>query len=615
MKKNYILILMVMFVTFSLNAQQTIFTDNFDSYVTGQGVALQAGDPWTTWSELPGGAEDPLVSDIQSNSPSNSVYVSSGNDCVLLLGDSTSGRYKFSFYIYVESGNLGYYNLLSNFDGADSEWGMQAFFDAGGQGSIDAGGNGTGTFSYSYDSWFLIENFVDLDNDWAEVFIDGNYIVGWQWSLGSFGGGSEMKVSASNFYGWDGSKSINGTPGFYFDDVDYSLMPIGESPQNLESTVDGVDVSLSWEAPASDSPFTYYVFRGNELVAITPDLYFDESLDYPGTYTYKVKAFYLDMGLSNPSNSSVVMIEGGLERENILLEIGTGTWCTYCPGAAMGADDLIEEDYDVAVIEYHYGDSYETTQSLARNNYYSITGYPTSVFDGISSHEGGSHSESLFPTYVTYYENRINDQSIFGLDMDVVLTTSNTFEVTLNTEQLWDYTAGDLRLHLVLTESHIPENWQGQTEVSFVFREMYPGSDGTELTLENNGDTQEETFTVEVSNSFDVMECELVAFIQDNSTKEVMNSVKVSLGQIVGVEEQGESYTKIFPNPTNGSVSIESASHIKNISIYNLSGQKVSEFAMDQQSVKLNLESLNKGIYMIEIITEHGKRIEKLNIN
>ena len=30
-----------------------------------------------------------------------------------------------------------------------------------------------------------------------------------------------------------------------------------------------------------------------------------------------------------------------VDREKVLVEVGTGTWCGYCPGAAMGIDDLI----------------------------------------------------------------------------------------------------------------------------------------------------------------------------------------------------------------------------------------------------------------------------------
>ncbi len=57
-----------------------------------------------------------------------------------------------------------------------------------------------------------------------------------------------------------------------------------------------------------------------------------------------------------------------VERDKVLLEIGTGTWCTYCPGAAMGADDLIANGHPVAVIEYHNGDNFANTYSNAPNS-------------------------------------------------------------------------------------------------------------------------------------------------------------------------------------------------------------------------------------------------------
>ncbi len=47
--------------------------DDFDSYIAGQKLAEQAGLPWTTWSENPGSAEDPFVSDEQSQTAPNSV--------------------------------------------------------------------------------------------------------------------------------------------------------------------------------------------------------------------------------------------------------------------------------------------------------------------------------------------------------------------------------------------------------------------------------------------------------------------------------------------------------------------------------------------------------------
>lgn len=72
-----------------------------------------------------------------------------------------------------------------------------------------------------------------------------------------------------------------------------------------------------------------------------------------------------------------------IDRNVVILEIGTGTWCVYCPGAAKAADQLIDEGKSVAVIENHNGDTYANNYSNARNTYYNITGFPTGFFDGM----------------------------------------------------------------------------------------------------------------------------------------------------------------------------------------------------------------------------------------
>ena len=106
-----------------------------------------------------------------------------------------------------------------------------------------------------------------------------------------------------------------------------------------------------------------------------------------------------------------------VDRNKVVVEIGTGTWCTYCPGAAMGADDLVANGHPVAIIENHNGDNFANTYSNARNSYYGITGYPTAFFDGIYSVVGGSHSNSMYNSYLPYVNNRSNVPSSFILEL------------------------------------------------------------------------------------------------------------------------------------------------------------------------------------------------------
>ena len=73
----------------------------------------------------------------------------------------------------------------------------------------------------------------------------------------------------------------------------------------------------------------------------------------------KLKALFLSIVFL----MSGYMFAQQVDRDKVLLEIITGTWCYYCPGAAMGAEDLIANGKEVAVVEYHTGDTYENTFS------------------------------------------------------------------------------------------------------------------------------------------------------------------------------------------------------------------------------------------------------------
>ena len=39
--------------------------------------------------------------------------------------------------------------------------------------------------------------------------------------------------------------------------------------------------------------------------------------------------------------TALFAVAQNVPRDKVIVEIGTGTWCQYCPGSAMGADDLI----------------------------------------------------------------------------------------------------------------------------------------------------------------------------------------------------------------------------------------------------------------------------------
>jgi len=222
-----------------------------------------------------------------------------------------------------------------------------------------------------------------------------------------------------------------------------------------------------------------------------------------------------------------------LPRNLVVVEIGTGTWCQYCPGAAMGADDLIANGHSVAIIENHNGDNYANTYSNARNSYYAITGYPTAVFDGLNPSVGGSNNQSMYSNYLPKVNSRINVPSHYTISATGTMN-GNDISIQATIEKPEADTNTNVVLHCAITESHITHSWQGQDHLNFVNRLMLPNQNGTPVSLATGGQQ-----TVSLQGSFastwNMNTCEVVLFLQNTSTKEVLQGIKYTLPGLLGV--------------------------------------------------------------------------------
>ena len=221
----------------------------------------------------------------------------------------------------------------------------------------------------------------------------------------------------------------------------------------------------------------------------------------------------------------IFVIAQVVPREMVVMEIGTGTWCTYCPGAAMGADDLLENGCRVAVIENHNGDAFANQYSNARNSYYGITGYPTAVFDGMSGVVGGNHSTSMYPSYLPKYNARIVVPA--NIQMSVNVTHSGLdYTAIITITKVGTLVPASFKLHYAVTVSNIQVNWQGQTHLEHVNVLMVPDQNGTPISF-TSGDTQIVTLNYSLDPLWPVEDCEFIAFVQDaTTTKEVFNGIK-----------------------------------------------------------------------------------------
>ena len=222
-----------------------------------------------------------------------------------------------------------------------------------------------------------------------------------------------------------------------------------------------------------------------------------------------------------------------INKNLVLIEYFTETGCYYCPGAQLAGDDFVNGGYPVAVIGYHYGDDFSNSHTDARFNYYGISGTPTAEFNGAYEKVGGDHSNSVFSYWLPSYNNAADDLTSFSMSMTFESTNDIDFTAHITAKKVANYSNNNLKIRLVVVESHIPYSWQGLNVINYAVRDMYPNQNGVPVDFSST-----DSVTVDIDFSLDpswnLDNCALVAFLQDDNTKEVLQTVQDSLELPVG---------------------------------------------------------------------------------
>ena len=191
--------------------------ESFGNYNLGN-IDSQSSD-WIGWDNGNSGVD---VVDFSMNTylgDGQSILVEQGDDLVWDLDGINTGSGELTFYMYIPSTDDAgaYYNMLHNYDAANSNWAFQVLFasaSSGDQSYIDL--DQPVYFDALYDTWVEVRHEIDIDNDLITLYYNGEMLSSWAWSSGSAGLSSVL--DALNFYGF-----CTGTPcsGFtYYDNIE-----------------------------------------------------------------------------------------------------------------------------------------------------------------------------------------------------------------------------------------------------------------------------------------------------------------------------------------------------------------------------------------------------------
>lgn len=308
--------------------------------------------------------------------------------------------------------------------------------------------------------------------------------------------------------------------------------------------------------------------------------------------------------------STVTLFAQQIDRQKVVVEVGTGTWCPSCPAVVEILHDFVDQGLEIAIVEYHNNDNYTNAASILRENYYDISWFPTTLYDANLISIGDWATPSV---HLQYYQDRMNTPTSFtaAINGEVVDDALSGY-VTL--DKVAEYTGENLVLHVVVTESNIPENWQGETELDHVERAMFPDGNGTAIDF-SSSDQLVVDFNFDLDPEWAKENCEITYFIQDNDTKEILQGDFVNLDEltILNIGDNSQVNNAYFyPNPATDQLHLSAINTqaVKNIEIFDLLGKKI--VSHNSYTTAINISNLPQGVYLLSFYENDVKKVSKI---
>lgn len=213
-----------------------------------------------------------------------------------------------------------------------------------------------------------------------------------------------------------------------------------------------------------------------------------------------------------------------------LIEEGTNASCGPCANANPSFQQWIRTNFSYVIpLVYHpnFPGSTDPMYLAAPEmnygrliTYYNVSGVPSSFFNG---------KTEIYPSSTTELTDSL--KSIKGTTSPYTIVPTLSFDgtaytVSVNVTSDQAISDTNIKLRIALVQNHIHDEnagTNGETDFYWIARKMFPDYVGTTLT-QAAGETKTYSFTCENSIVWDQSQMYLVAFMQDDSTKEVLQS-------------------------------------------------------------------------------------------
>ena len=363
-----------------------------------------------------------------------------------------------------------------------------------------------------------------------------------------------------------------------------------------------------------------------------------------GTYDVAIWASNIngssDMDPSNDTITGTVNVFTSFETRKPMLEVFTSSTCGPCvQGNINLATVLSNYPEQFSLLKYQMswpgnGDPYFTQEGYDRRVFYGVNSVPRLEIDGgFDANPSGMTNQDFddfaaIPSFTSLSAN----YSIGGQSVDVSITIDPL--ENMNSNNLTLYTG----IFEFLTYNNSSTN--GEIEFSNVMKKMLPDAGGYSINplqagvqvIENFSFTFQGNYTLPADANTpinhmlnhsveDFENLGVVVWIQDDITKEILQSTTASLVTDVNGDLSSTSKIMIFPNPTKdiATVAFQGLENSElQIKVINLLGEMVISERFTSSSnldyYNLNVSKLNSGIYNVLLISNGDITTKQLQI-
>jgi hypothetical protein len=197
-----------------------------------------------------------------------------------------------------------------------------------------------------------------------------------------------------------------------------------------------------------------------------------------------------------------------------------------------------------------------------------------------------------------------------------------------------DPVALNLWLRIALIESDI--YWQapnGANIHNYIFRDMIPSTDGQSVEIDP-GETKHFTYSFDIPSPLDATNCMLVAFIQSDQDRQILQGVKIGIPDLNSTTDliphpETPSVFHLdqnYPNPFNSETSIRfhTTTGFVELAVFDITGSlvnKIFEGNLDSGSYSMVWDGkdrfglpVSSGIYYYRVTNDNRSMIKKLTI-